>query len=104
MTVYVPGLSEKDLRKIVLAVQQLASGRSNAVGTLTLIANAASTTVTDGNCAAGTTPIAVPVTAHAAAEIGNGTLFIASVANGSFTISHANNAQADRTFLYALFG
>ena len=33
MTAYVPGITETDLKKIVLAIQQLAAGRSNAVGT-----------------------------------------------------------------------
>ena len=104
MTAYVPGTSETDLKKVVLAIQQLAAGRSNAVGIVTLVTGAASTTVIDKNCAAGSVPIAVPVTANAAAEIGNGTLFISAVTNGSFTISHANSATPGRTFLYALIG
>lgn len=104
MTVYTPGTEERDLKKIIMAVQQLASGRSNAVGTVTLTASAASTTVTTDNCAAGSVPILVPTTAHAAAEHGNGTLYISSVANKSFTITHANNAQTDRTYLYAIHG
>lgn len=106
MTVYVPGLQEKDLVKIITAIQQLSAGRSNAVGAVTLKASAASTTVTDPNCASGTVPILVPTTADAAAEIGNGTMFIptATITNGSFVISHANNTQADRKFLYALHG
>lgn len=106
MTVYVPGLEEKDLKKIITAIQQLSAGRSNAVGVVTLTASASSTTVVDGNCAAGSVPILIPTTAHAAAEDGNGTRFIpiATITNGSFVIDHANNTQADRTYLYALFG
>lgn len=104
MTVFAPGLTETDLKKIILSIQQLAAGRSNAVGTVTLTASAGSTTKSDNNCAVGTTPILVPTTAHAAAEIQNGTLWISAVANKSFTITHANNAQVDRTFLYALYG
>jgi hypothetical protein len=104
MTAYVPGITETDLKKIVLAVQQLAAGRSNAVGTVTLATGAASTVVTDKNCAAGSVPIAVPTTANAAAEAGNGTMFISAVANGSFTINHANSATTGRTFLYAIVG
>jgi hypothetical protein len=104
MTAYVPGTTETDLKKIVLAIQQLAAGRSNAVGTVTLATGAASTIVTDKNCAVGSVPITVPVTANAATEIGNGTMFISAVTNGSFTISHANSATPGRTFLYALVG
>lgn len=105
MTVYVPSLLGT-LQDAMRAIAQLSAGRSNAVGTVTLAASAASTTVSDPNCATGTTPILTPTTAHAAAEIGNGTLYIpvASIVNGSFVIQHASNTQADRTFRYALYG
>jgi hypothetical protein len=104
MTAYVPGITETDLKKIVLAIQQLAAGRSNAVGTVTLATAAATTVVSDKNCAVGSTPLLTPTTANAAAEIGNGTLYVSAVANGSFTITHANSATSGRTFLYALHG
>jgi hypothetical protein len=104
MSAYVPGITETDLKKINLSLQQLAAGRSNAVGSVTLAASAATTTVTDDNCAAASVPVLVPTTAHASAEIGAGTIYISAVANKSFTISHANNAQTDRTFIYALVG
>ncbi|TGN75968.1 hypothetical protein EOW77_0032390 [Bradyrhizobium yuanmingense] len=104
MTVFVPGITETDLKKIILAIQQLAAGRSNSVGSVTLTTGAATTSVTDRNCAAGTVPVLVPTTANAAAEIGNSTMYISAVANGSFTITHANSATTGRTFLYALHG
>jgi hypothetical protein len=104
MTAYVPGITETDLKKIVLAIQQLAAGRSNAVGSVTLATSAATTVVTDKNCAAGSVPLLTPITANAATEIGNGTMFVSTVANGSFTIIHANSATTGRTFLYALIG
>ena len=43
MTAYVPGITETDLKKIILALQQLAAGRSNAVGTVTLATGSATT-------------------------------------------------------------
>lgn len=104
MTAYVPGITETDLKKIVLAIQQLAAGRSNAVGSVTLTTGAASTTVTTVNCASGSVPILVPASANAATELGNGTIYVSAVANGSFTIAHANSAVAGRTFLYAVMG
>jgi hypothetical protein len=104
MTAYVPGITETDPKKIVLAIQQLAAGRSNAVGRVTLATGAASTVVMDNNCAAGSVPVLVPTTANAAVEVGNGTMFISAVTDGSFTITHANAATASRTFLYALIG
>ena len=104
MTAYVPGITETDLKKIVLAIQQLAAGRSNAVGSVTLATGASSTTVPTANCAAGSVPILVPASANAAAEVGNGTMYVSSVANGAFTITHANSATAGRVFLWAVVG
>ena len=104
MTAYVPGITETDLKKIVLALQQLAAGRSNAVGTVTLATGAATTVVTDKNCAAGSTPLLTPVTANAATEVGNGTIYVSAVTNGAFTLTHASSATTGRTFLYALHG
>ena len=104
MTAFVPGITETDLKKIVLAIQQLAAGRSNAVGTVTLTIGSATTTVTTSNCAAGSVPILVPVSANAGAEVGNGTMYVSAVANGAFTIAHANSATPGRMFLYAILG
>ena len=103
MTVYVPGINESDPKKVILAIQ-LAAGRSNAVGTVTLAVSSATTTVSDKNCAAGSVPLLIPASANAATEIGNGTLYISAVTNGSFTITHSNSATSGRTFLYALLG
>jgi hypothetical protein len=95
---------ERDLARIVRAVRQLAEGRSNAVGTFTLTAGAVSTVVTAPTCGAGSSVLVFPTTANAAAELGNGTMYIGTVANGSFAATHANNGQTDRTFMYAAFG
>ena len=46
----------------------------------------------------------MPTTANAAAELGNGTLYVSARAKGGFTLAHANNAQGDRAFGYALIG
>lgn len=104
MTAYVPGIDETDQKKVILSLQQLAAGRSNAVGSVTLTTSATTTTVTDNNCASGSVPILIPTTANASAEMGNGTIYISAVANKSFTITHASNTQTDRTFKYAILG
>lgn len=105
MTVTVPGLNEKDPKKIVQAIQQLASGRSNAFGIITLApAPATSTAVTDQNCATGSVPILTPATANAAAAFSTTYVPVVTIANGSFVIQHVSSAQTDRTFLYALHG
>lgn len=107
MTAFVPDINETDLKKIVLSLQQLAAGRSNATGTVTLTVNVATTTVTPtqtGSIAAGSSIMLTPTTANAAAEVGNGTMYVSAVANGSFTITHANSATTGRTFLWATLG
>jgi hypothetical protein len=104
MSALVLARDEKDPRRVNTAINELAKGRSNAVGTLTLTANAGSTTVAAVNCGAGSVVLLSPLTAHAAAEIGNGTIYVGMVANKSFTLTHANNAQVDRTFGYACLG
>lgn len=104
MSVLVTGPDEKDLTKLNHVLRQLAEGRSNAVGSCTLAISTTTTTVTAPNCGTGSTVILTPTTAHAAAEFGNGTIYVSAVANGTFTITHASNTQNDRTFLWAAFG
>lgn len=104
MTAYVPGTRETDPQKIIRSLHELASGRSNAIGTVTLTINVSTTTVTDANCASGSVVICEPTTADAATEKGNGTMYVSTISNGSFIITHANSATVGRTFRYAIVG
>jgi hypothetical protein len=106
MTAYVPGLDETDPKKIIQSLRELAAGRSNAVGTVTLTANSATTVVTTfkGICAPTSVPILVPTTASAGTEFGAGSWRISSIGIDTFTITHVNSATADRTFLYVIVG
>src|SRR5258708_6228597 len=90
---------EKDPRRISDVVRQLMEGRSNSVGTVTLATSATSTTVSAPTCAPGSLIFFTPQTAHAAAEIAAGTIYIApgNVTQGQFIITHASNGQVDRT-------
>ncbi len=96
--------NERDLAKYAVAIQQLEQGRSNAAGRCTLAAGVASTTVPAPNCAATSKVLLFPASATAAAELGNGTLYVSAVANGTFTLAHATNAQTDRTFAFVCLG
>lgn len=96
--------NETDIRRIAVAVRQLGEGRSNATGEVTLTANAASTDVTAIVCSSGSTVLLQSTTANAATEIANGTGYVSAVANGSFTITHANNSQTDRIFRWVAIG
>jgi hypothetical protein len=90
--------------RIVQSIRDLFAGRSNAVGTVTLTANAASTVVAALNVGASSRVFLSPTTANASAEFGNGTIRISAVTSGGFTIAHANNAQNDRAFYWLALG
>lgn len=96
--------AEKDVTKLVQVIRQLIEGRSNATGIVTLTASAASTAVTAVNCSSGSTVLLHPTTANAAAEIAAGTAYVGTIANGSFTVTHANNSQTDRIFRWVCIG
>jgi hypothetical protein len=104
MSVIGVGSDEKDLRRFAVAIQELSAGRSNAAKTVTLTANAATTEVGFDNCSIESVPLLMPFTANAAAEMAAGTLYISAVLNRSFTITHANNSQTDRTFGFVCIG
>lgn len=102
MSGYNVGRNEKDPSKFATAIQQLYAGRTNAGGSITLAAGAASTVVNAPNCSPQAAVFLFPKTADAAAALA--TTFISSVGNGTFTISHANNSQADRSFFFVCLG
>lgn len=96
--------SETEPGRFNQAIRQMMQGRDNAGGTVTLTPNAASTTVSAPNCATGCGVFTEPTTASAATEKGNGTMYVSAVVNGSFTITHANSAVADRSFFWTARG
>ena len=98
--------SERDPAKIAAVVHQLLQGRINSTGLVTLTANAATTVVSAPTCGAGSKVFLFPKTANAAAEIGAGTMYIldANIIAGQFTVTHANNAQVDRSYCWLVVG
>jgi hypothetical protein len=99
-----PHARESNPVRLAQAIRELFQGRSNAVGSVTLTANAATTTVTADNCGLDSKVFLMATTANAAAEAGGTALRVSSVARGEFTITHANNAQNDRTFFWLAIG
>lgn len=95
---------EKDLRHIASAVRHLIEGRSNAAGSVTLRANQTTTTVTSDVIPAGCFPQLTPSSATAATAVGGGHIYVSAVAKGSFTITHNNTADTDRTFHWHAIG
>ena len=93
---------EKSIYNIVQAIIQLVNGRQNSVGDVTLTPNAGSTVVSFENCSTGCRVFLEPRTAHAAAALA--TTFISAIGQKSFTITHANDAQIDKTFSFLAIG
>jgi len=91
-------------RETANVVNLLVDGKINAAGSVTLGASATSTTVTDYRVGSESVIVFTPTTANAAAEQGGGTMFLSARAKQSFTITHANNSQTDRTFIYIVIG
>ena len=91
-------------RQISMWMREAHQGKLANTGAITLTANAALTTVSDARAGALTFIGFMPQTANAAAEIGAGTMYIATQGKQTFTITHANNAQVDRIFRYCLLG
>ena len=96
------------LRQTEPVVNGLMQGKSNNYGSVTLTANAGSTVVTEApnRISIYSVLLFMPTTANAAAEVGAGTMYVSATAPASntFTITHANNAQVDRTYRYAIIG
>src|SRR5574343_1266874 len=93
-------------REMAQAINRLNQGKFNGSGDLTLTANVATTVITDARLAQQSVVLFDPLTAHAAAVIAAGTMYVllANRNNGAWTVTHANNAQADRTFRYLIIG
>lgn len=85
---------ETRLDIIVAVVRQLMEGRSIAAGSVELATGAGSTVVSNVVIPAACQPQLTPASAAAAAEVAS--VYISAVANGSFTISHPNNATVGR--------
>lgn len=97
-------------RRIARVVNSLLQGKTNNVGTVTLTTNAASTVITlpDGLLGADTVILFDPLTANAAADLYGGAMYVTTanrnVLSKTITITHPNNANADKAFRYTLIG
>ena len=93
-------------RDVSRSVQQIQRGGLNVSATLTLATSTTSTTLYDPRLTVGGNVLLTPMTANAAAELGNGTLYVTSadMNHEAWTFTHANNGQTDRTFRVTIIG
>ena len=99
-----PGNPREWIRLVAEVVNGLMAGKDNATGDITLTANQATTTLTDRRIGPDSVLLFMPKTANAAAEIGNGTLYVSATGKETATVTHANNAQSDRTYKFVVRG
>lgn len=90
-------------QKVAVAVNQALKGKVNSVGSVTLTAGAATTTVENALCSASSGVFLIPTTSNAAADFGAGTFYVVP-GDGSFVIHHANDADVDKVFNFAILG
>ena len=95
-----------ETRRLWEALFRMRQGKLECVNEITLTANAATTVFKDMRISIQSCLHFDPRTLNAATELGNGTLYVldANRAKGQITITHANNAQADRTYFIAIIG
>lgn len=93
-------------RQMYDAFLRLRQGKMDCLGEITLTAGAATTTLNDIRLSNQSVVTFDPKTANAAAEIYGATMYVltANRGTGSWVITHANNAQVDRTFQYSVIG
>lgn len=89
-------------RAIALVLNNVIQGKLNNTGSFTITANVATTTLSDARIGANSTILLMATTANAAGALA--TTYFSGFGDGSCTVNHANNAQVDRTFRYAVIG
>lgn len=97
------GLSaDQQLQRHAESINGLIAGKLDVTGTITLTENSSTTTVVDTQFESQMVPVFVPTTANAAAAAAG--MYVSARTQGGFTLTHANNGQTDKTFLYVRLG
>lgn len=89
-------------KKIAEVANSVRDGKINATGTVTLTVSAATTTLSDKRITPNSKILFMPTTSNAASGIT--ALYVSARTAESATLTHANNAQTDRTYGYAVLG
>lgn len=95
---------ETSPRRIANAINNIIDGRTDNYGNCTLTASTVQTVVSvaQSQVSENSHVTLTARTANAAAALA--TTYVSDVSNGSFTLTHASNAQTDRIFSYAWIG
>ena len=93
---------KKFIRLLFDQISQINQGKTANTGTVTLTASQATTVLDHPGFDSGMGVFFSPLTANAAAEMDG--MYISARTKDQFTITHANNAEADRNFVYIVVG
>lgn len=94
---------EKSISSIASVLQGAMTGKINATKqSVTLTANVATTTLSDIRIGPDSVITFMPTTANAATDLAN--LYVTGKGDGTCTLNHTNNAQADRTYDISIIG
>lgn len=91
--------ADGDLKQVIDQANRL-ERKTNIKGRVTLAVNTTTTVVTELQMGFTSAAALSPMTPTAAAELASGACFISAYGSGTFTITHRNLTQADRTFAY----
>lgn len=83
-------------------VNAIHSGKTRNTGSVTLNASTTTTVVNDPNFESSQVVVLTPTSSTAAAE--EGTIYVSSKGNETFTLTHSNTADVDKTFDYVIHG
>ena len=87
---------------LAVAIQNILDGKILATGSVTLTDSSATTTLTDLRIGPNSVILFMPTTANAAT--GWTALYVSARGKQTATLTHANNAETDRTYAYAVLG
>lgn len=94
----------KGMEAIGVWASQIHIGKLACTGTVTLTANATSTTVADVRAGAFSFFGLCPLTANAASAQAAGNVYVSTRAKQQFVITHPNSASVDKNFVYVVLG
>src|ERR1019366_8011515 len=92
----------EDPRGVADILRRLLNGKINTVGTVTLVANAGTTTLADVNIGGPSFIGLMPMTSNAATAWT--TLYFSPPTKQAVVINHTNDANVDKIFRYVVLG
>ena len=95
-------IAEEHRRQIAIVLNNSLDGKLNSTGSITLTASSATSTLNDRRLGATSVLSFMPTTSNASA--GMTSLYVSAQGKQTATLTHANNAQTDRTYKYIIIG